>query len=126
MESTDTMVEAVDESLLSRNDNYGSVILKMAADNPRTQQIAMAAALRAAKVGWTQGYRDRYFRWFPAAKRAAGGHSFSGFLDRIRDDALALVPERRARPLDEDRSRRRDRCARSSASRGTRSTVDDG
>ncbi|MBL9121727.1 MAG: c-type cytochrome [Phycisphaerae bacterium] len=93
MEATDATVEAIDPSLLARNDNYGSVILKMAADNPRQQQIAVATALRAATKGWTDGYRDRYFRWFPNAKRASGGHSFSGFLDRIRDDALANVPE---------------------------------
>ena len=93
MESSDASPEAFDASLLSRNDSYGSVILKMAADSPRQQQIAMAAALREAKVGWNDGYRDRYFRWFPVAKRAAGGHSFAGFLDRIRDDALAKVPE---------------------------------
>jgi putative heme-binding domain-containing protein len=93
MEARDSEVEKTDESLLSRNDNYGAVILKSAADNPRQQQIAMATALREAKKGWTDGYRDRYFRWFPTAKRASGGHSFGGFLDRIRDDALAKVPE---------------------------------
>ncbi len=93
MESTDTAPDALDTALLSRNDNYGSVILKMAADNPRQQQIAMATALRSATRGWTPSYRERYFRWFPAAKRASGGHSFSGFLDHIREDALTTVPE---------------------------------
>jgi putative heme-binding domain-containing protein len=93
MESDDAAVEEVDRSLLARNDNYGAAILKMAADNPRQQQIAIATALREAKRGWTDGYRDRYFRWFPNAKRLSGGLSFGGFLDRIRDDALAKVPE---------------------------------
>lgn len=93
MEADDAHIEEVDRSLLARNDNYGAVILKMASDNPRQQQIAIATALREATKGWTDGYRDRYFRWFPNAKRLSGGLSFAGFLDRIRDDTLAKVPE---------------------------------
>ena len=82
-----------DRSLLSRNDSYGSVILKAAAAMPQQQQIALAASLRVATTGWTPELRGRYFDWFAAAKRTSGGLSFDGFLDRIRRDALAAIPE---------------------------------
>lgn len=82
-----------DAELLNRNDTYGSVILKAAAAMPQQQQIALATSLRNATVGWTPEHRIRYFGWFDSAKRASGGLSFAGFLDRIRDDALETMSE---------------------------------
>lgn len=96
MERSDTdtpPAEWFDRSLLSRNDSYGSVILKAAAAMPQQQQIALAASLRVATAGWTPELRGRYFDWFAAAKRTSGGLSFDGFLERIRRDALEAIPE---------------------------------
>ncbi len=92
MERSDTHTAAHDETLLARNDTYGAAILKMASAPPQRQQVHYALALRHAKRGWTPALRDRYFRWFETARRTSGGLSFVGFLDRIREDALANVP----------------------------------
>jgi putative heme-binding domain-containing protein len=82
-----------DRTLLSRNDSYGSVILKAAAAMPQQQQMALALSLRRATAGWTPPLRQRYFEWFASARRTSGGLSFSGFLDQIRRDALTVIPE---------------------------------
>lgn len=85
--------ELIDPDLLSRNDTYGSVILKMGAALPQQQQVHYALALSSAMRGWTPDLRERYFRWFEDASHTSGGMSFSGFLDQIRQNALARVPE---------------------------------
>ncbi|MHC5001807.1 MAG: family 16 glycoside hydrolase [Planctomycetota bacterium] len=83
----------LDEELLSRSDAYGQVILQMASARPQQQQVHYALSLRNATRGWTGPLRRRYFRWFDTARRTQGGLSFAGFLDAIRADALANVPE---------------------------------
>ena len=83
---------ATDE-LLARNDGYASAARAMAASRPNRQAIAYAAALRAATAGWTPALRKSYFSWFPIATAWKGGNSFPKFLDNIRNDALANVPE---------------------------------
>lgn len=85
--------EPINTALLGRNNAYGGAILQMAAHQPQRQQVHFALALRNAKRGWTPGLRSRYFAWFDSAKRTSGGLSFAGFLDNIRADALAQVPE---------------------------------
>ncbi len=93
MEQTDVRGDdAVDPALLSRNDSYGLTILRMAAARPQQGQVYYALALRNARTGWTPELRERYFRWFQTAARAAGGLSYRGFLNNIRDEALENAP----------------------------------
>lgn len=100
LESADASQESFDPKLLSRSDSYGNVILRMAAASPQREQVHMAAMLRLAKEGWTPALRERYFRWFAQARRTAGGLSFAGFLENIRKEALANVPEAMRAKLD--------------------------
>jgi len=93
MEEMDSGDPQFDNALLERNDSYGSVIQKMASNPPQGQQVHYALSLRNATTGWTLDLRERYFRWFDAARTTSGGVSFGGFLDRIREDALAQLPE---------------------------------
>ena len=98
LERQDAAVEEIDENLLKRSDGYGPAILKMMAASPQREQIHVVASLRNAKDGWTDDLRERYFRWFTRAGRTSGGASFKGFLEKIRQDALANVPaEKRER-----------------------------
>jgi len=93
MERQSSTTPQFDEALLSRNDTYGSVILKMTSAMPQQQQVHYALSLRHATKGWTPDLRERYFRWFDTARTTAGGLSFTGFLDNIHRDALAKIPE---------------------------------
>ncbi|MEE8155046.1 MAG: c-type cytochrome [Phycisphaerales bacterium] len=94
MERADADEEApIDPSLLSRSDAYGPIISKMIAASPQRQQIHLAMSLRNAQHGWTTQLRERYFNWFTTASRTRGGESLTGFLARIRADALQAIPE---------------------------------
>ncbi len=58
------------------------------------EQIHYALCLRVMKDHWTIPQRKAYFRWFITSTEMAGGHSFSGFLNNIRQEAIdRLSPE---------------------------------
>ena len=61
----------------------------------RTQQeqIQNALVLRTLKSGWTLDQRREYFEWFNDTGSFRGGHSFSGFLRNIRNEAIELLDE---------------------------------
>lgn len=57
------------------------------------EQIDLARSLRTLKAGWTPELRQRYFRWFLKAGTFHGGNSFTGFMDNVKNDALALLTD---------------------------------
>ncbi|MEJ7739828.1 MAG: c-type cytochrome [Chitinophagaceae bacterium] len=77
--------------LILRNPQYGLDIAGMLSKTPPAQQIHYATALSAAKDGWTQQTRDKYYKWFTTAFGYKGGNSYIGFIDRARKMALATV-----------------------------------
>ena len=82
-----------DPSLLERSANYGRVFAGTNQSNPQKQQFYYAFALREASKGWTPELRKGYFEWFQKAKLFKGGHSFAGFIENIRKEALQRAPE---------------------------------
>src|SRR5665213_2993624 len=78
--------------LIMRNPQYGIDIAGTLASVPPQQQTYYAVALSEAKTGWTPGLREKYFRWFYKAFGFKGGHSFIGFIDLARKNALKNVP----------------------------------
>ena len=85
--------------LIARNDSYGKIVEGVGSSRPDRQQIAYAYALRMATAGWTPELRAEFFSWFARINRWRGGASFTGFLQNIRMESLALVadPTERAR-----------------------------
>ncbi|MDR3716846.1 MAG: c-type cytochrome [Puia sp.] len=79
--------------LILRNLQYGMDIAGMLADVPPAQQTYYANVLSEAKTGWTPELRETYFRWFYKAFGYKGGHSFVGFIDLARKNALKNVPK---------------------------------
>ena len=79
--------------LIMRNPQYGMDIAGMLANVPPQQQTFYAVALSEAKTGWTPELRESYFRWFYHAFGFKGGHSFIGFIDLARKNALKNVPQ---------------------------------
>ncbi|MEO7796130.1 MAG: c-type cytochrome [Opitutaceae bacterium] len=79
--------------LTARNDNYGAVVASVSNSRPDRQQIAYAYALRNAIVGWTPALRVEFYSWFSRTASWKGGSSFGGFIQNIRTEALALVPD---------------------------------
>jgi putative heme-binding domain-containing protein len=64
------------------------------------EQIWYVCMLREAQ-NWTPAQRERYFAWFPKARTFHGGNSFVKFIERVKDQALAKVPEAERGPLAE-------------------------
>lgn len=81
--------------LIMRNPQYGMDIAGMLAKIPPSQQTYYATVLSQAKSGWTPELQDQYFKWFYKAFSFRGGHSFVGFIDGARKNALANVPKDR-------------------------------
>ncbi|MBM3874762.1 MAG: c-type cytochrome [Verrucomicrobia bacterium] len=79
--------------LTARNDNYGKVVNSVGANRPDRQQIAYAYNLRHATTGWTPKLRVEFFSWFARTAPWRGGSSFSGFIQNIRTESLALVAD---------------------------------
>jgi len=79
--------------LLRRNQGYGGTILAMLDNHPPSRKINYAFMLRNVRYGWTMPQREAYFQFINDASKYPGGASFSGFLENIRDEALANCSE---------------------------------
>ncbi|MBS1666958.1 MAG: c-type cytochrome [Bacteroidetes bacterium] len=79
--------------LIMRNPQYGMDIAGMLSKVPPQQQTFYAVVLSQAKNGWTPELREKYFKWFYTAFGYKGGHSFVGFIDLARKNALKNVPK---------------------------------
>jgi putative heme-binding domain-containing protein len=77
--------------LILRNPQYGLDIAGMLAKVPPAQQTYFAVVLGGAEKGWTEEWRERYFKWIHRSFEFKGGNSYVGFMDRARKMALAKV-----------------------------------
>lgn len=55
------------------------------------EQMEYATMLRTVKAGWTPSLRREYFEWFHRAAGYRGGASFSGFVQMIKNEAMAQL-----------------------------------
>jgi putative heme-binding domain-containing protein len=78
--------------LIMRNPQYGGDIAGMLSKVPPQQQTWLAVVLTQAKSGWNTDLQDKYFQWFYHALAFKGGHSFIGFINLARKEALRNVP----------------------------------
>ncbi len=81
--------------LILRNPQYGMDIAGTLSKLPPQQQTFYANVLSQVKTGWTPELREKYFQWFSGAFKFKGGHSFIGFINLARKNALANVPKDR-------------------------------
>ncbi len=79
--------------LLVRNQGYGGTIAKMLADQPEIEKLHLAFVLRNLRYGWTIEQRQQYFDFLSASAEKTGGVSYRGFIDNIRQEALANASE---------------------------------
>ncbi len=87
--------------LAARNPRYGGDILEMLANLPPAQVIHYAYCLRVVEGPWTPDERRRYFTWLRRLEESKGGMSYAGFIQGIREDALAgATPEERGQIAD--------------------------
>ena len=87
------LAKGADAALLARGGPYGRAVQEMIANAPATRKIAIAYAMRDAKEGWTPDLRIRFARAVADLRRASGGNSFAGFLNRMGEEFVANAPE---------------------------------
>ncbi len=72
----------------------GRTLALLNSSQTQEDQIHYAFVLRALKSGWTPEQLREYFTWFNTTGGFRGGHSFSGFLTNIRQEALDRLDEK--------------------------------
>ncbi len=80
-------------ALIERNDSYGAPIRRMLDAMPPVMQLQTALTLRVAREGWDPALRRQYFEFLAAAGDRPGGSSYQGFVQMIRNEALAECSE---------------------------------
>lgn len=76
-------------ALIKRNAQYGGPINTMLNNMPPVRKLRYAKILRNLKTGWTYPLRKQYFTIFNDAAKHPGGASYNGFLDNLREEAMA-------------------------------------
>lgn len=93
-EDTAPPVPDWDSTLINRSEEYGGTISEMLSNPPPIHKLEYAFMLRNLAHGWTIEQRREYFTFInEAAEQGMGGMSYSGFLERMRDEALRNASE---------------------------------
>ena len=92
-ESLDGATPDWGRDLLERNPRYGGVIREFLENPPPIERLNIAFMLRNQKDGWTLEERGRYFTFINEAGGRMGGRSYTGFLERMREEALENATE---------------------------------
>jgi hypothetical protein len=56
-------------------------------------QLDLARSLRFLETGWNLDTRRKLFQWFNRAQAYRGGNNFRRFIDELKKDSLARMPE---------------------------------
>ncbi|MBP88995.1 MAG: heme-binding protein [Planctomycetaceae bacterium] len=70
------------------------IVVALVAAPTQEEQIDLAKSLRHLREGWTPELQEQYFKWFTRAAGYRGGASFTLFVQNIKADAVALLPEK--------------------------------
>ncbi|MBD3615693.1 MAG: c-type cytochrome [Gracilimonas sp.] len=70
-------------------ENEDGTVQKMLENPPPTEKLEYAFMLRNLREGWTIEQRREYFTFINEAAGHLGGSSYSGYLRKMRDDALS-------------------------------------
>jgi putative heme-binding domain-containing protein len=74
--------------------------MKLLAEAPtQEEQLEYLRALRVLRTGWTPELRRSYFTWFVRAANFRGGASMTGFITRMKNDAVATLTPAEATAL---------------------------
>ncbi len=68
-------------------------IALLTAARTQEEQIGLAKSLRFLTAGWTPELRRSYLQWFVRALGYSGGANFMQFMQELKGDAVARIPE---------------------------------
>ncbi|MDC0157460.1 c-type cytochrome [Verrucomicrobia bacterium] len=94
MQTTKAKVPDFDAEVMKRNKGYGGKILSSMESNPNILNIHFLFCLKDVQVGWTMEHRKSYLGELKTLMTKKGGNMFTGYIQKIRDSAIASVPEK--------------------------------
>ena len=93
MRVTEAKAAGYDAEIMKRNKGYGGKILQSMETEPNTLNMHYLFCLKDVTTGWTLDDRKFYLGWVKDLMTKKGGNMFTGYLQKIRTDAIASVPE---------------------------------
>ena len=93
MKVTKAKVPDYDAEIMKRHTGYGSTILNSMQSAPNILNIHFLFCLKDVTVGWTMDTRKHYLGELKVLLTKSGGNMFKGYINKIRESALAKVPE---------------------------------
>ena len=96
MKTTKAVAPDFDPEVMKRGSNYGKKILSTMDESvaPNILNIHFLFCLKDVSTGWSMEERKSYLGELKELLTKKGGHYFSGNLQRIRESAIANVPEK--------------------------------
>ena len=94
LQTTKAKVPDFDAEVMKRNGGYGGRILSSMESNPNILNIHFLFCLKDVQEGWTMDLRKVYLAELKTLMSKKGGNMFTGYIQKIRDSAIAPVPEK--------------------------------
>jgi len=94
MQTTKAKVPDFDAEVMKRNKGYGGRILSSMESNPNILNIHFLFCLKDVQAGWSMDDRKLYLAELKTLMAKKGGNMFTGYIQKIRDSAIASVPEK--------------------------------
>jgi putative heme-binding domain-containing protein len=93
MKITKAKVPDFDAEVMKRNRGYGGTILNSMQSAPNILNIHFLFCLKDVQAGWGLDERKVYLGELKTLLSKSGGNMFKGYINKIRESALANVPE---------------------------------
>ncbi|MDA8806294.1 c-type cytochrome [Opitutales bacterium] len=95
MKTTKISVPKYDPEMIKRGGHYGKTILAAMSENvaPNVLNIHFLFCLKDVTNGWSMDQRKAYLGELKELLSKKGGNYFSGYLNKIRESAIANVPD---------------------------------
>lgn len=93
MKVTKAKVPDFDAEVMKRNKGYGGAILNSMQSAPNILNIHFLFCLKGVTEGWTMDDRKVYLGELKTLLTKSGGNMFKGYINKIRESAMANVPE---------------------------------
>ena len=96
MKTTKAKIPDYDVSIMKRHAGYGGKILSTMKEDvtPNVLNIHFLFCLKDVRSGWTMDYRKSYLGELQTLMTKKGGNMFTGYIQKIRESAIAAVPEK--------------------------------
>ena len=94
MQTTKAKVPDFDAEVMKRNKGYGARILSSMESKLNILNIHFLFCLKDVQKGWTMDHRKVYLAELKTLMSKKGGNMFTGYIEKIRNSAIASVPEK--------------------------------